>query len=274
MTEVVLDRNGVRYVANLADPLRIAIPLDFDGAQPNHFGAPRAHAAPLSQGRWVGEVLAGGTVNCAAISLVPHCNGTHTECVGHLTEDRVCINDVLCGGLHLARVVTVRPTRVDQTDETGDPLSAGDEWVITARAIASALEHGTSDAKALVIRSLPNDAGKLNRRYEGEAAAPYFTLEAAQLLVRAGIDHVVCDVPSLDRAHDQGRLQAHRAFFGLDAPSRRAADARRAHATVTELAWIAPTIRDGEYLLDLQIPAFMSEAAPSRPVLYPLRAHE
>jgi hypothetical protein len=60
-------------------------------------------------------------------------------------------------------------------------------------------------------------------------------------------------------------------FFGLPAGSRRAADAGRPQATVTELAFIAPTIRDGWYLLDLQIPPFLSDAAPSRPLLYPVR---
>jgi hypothetical protein len=28
---------------------------------------------------------------------------------------------------------------------------------------------------------------------------------------------------------------------------------------------------DGLYLLDLQVPAFATDAAPSRPVLYPIR---
>jgi hypothetical protein len=69
-------------------------------------------------------------------------------------------------------------------------------------------------------------------------------------------------------------LLAHRIFWGLDAPSRRAADARRPFGTVTELAWIAPTVPDGWYLLDLQIPAFVSDAAPSRPLLYALYPHD
>ncbi len=274
MTEVVLERAGQRYVADLGDPLPIAIPLDFDGAQPNHFDAPRARAAPLTHGHWVGDVLAGGTVNCAALALVPHCNGTHTECVGHITQDRVSVTSILRGGMHLARVVTVKPTRVDRTDETTDPLSARDEWVITAATLQSALDQLPGTSTGLILRTLPNDVHKLNRTYEGSAPAPYLTLEAAQLLAAEGIDHLVCDLPSLDRAHDEGRLQAHRAFWGLPAPSRRSDDARRGHATITELAWIAPTIRDGWYLLDLQMPAFVTDAAPSRPLLYPLRAHE
>lgn len=273
MTEVVLHRDGKPYSADLSDPLSIAIPLDFDGAQPTHFGAPPAHAAPLTHGRWIGEVLAGGSVNCAAIALVPHCNGTHTECVGHITEDRVAINDVLRGGLHLTRLVTVVPERRSDSSDTVDPAAEPNEWVVTGTALDRALRNCPGESTALVLRTQPNDAGKLTRSYEGAAPAPYLSVEAAQRLVLEKVEHIVTDLPSLDRAQDGGRLLAHRIFWGLEAPSRRVGDAARAQATITELAWIAPTIRDGWYLLDLQMPAFVSDAAPSRPLLYPLRPH-
>ena len=44
-----------------------------------------------------------------------------------------------------------------------------------------------------------------------------------------------------------------------------------ASALVTELAYVPDSVADGLYLLDLQVPAFGADAAPSRPVLYPLR---
>ena len=61
---------------------------------------------------------------------------------------------------------------------------------------------------------------------------------------------------------------AHRIFFGLPPSSQRASESQRPRATITELAWIAPAIADGLYVLDLQLPAFLSDAAPSRPLLY------
>ncbi|MEI6457721.1 MAG: cyclase family protein [Pseudomonadota bacterium] len=274
MTEVTLEYGGRRQTAQLDEPLSIAIPLQFDGAQPNHFGAPRAHASALKEGSWIGDVVAGGSVNCAQLTLVPHCNGTHTECVGHLTEDQVSLHDVLRGGLHLARLLTVTPTRAIDTTESLDPAGGPAEWVITGAALTTALAAWPGDSDALVIRTLPNDATKCHTTYAGAAPAPYLTAAAATQLVRAGVRHLVTDLPSLDRAHDGGRLLAHRIFWGLDAPSRRAADARRPFGTVTELAWIAPTVPDGWYLLDLQIPAFVSDAAPSRPLLYALYPHD
>ena len=274
MSEVRLSRDGRHYAADLSDPLSIAMPLDFDGAQPNHFGAPRAHATPLVSGAFVGDVRAGGSVNCERLALVPHCNGTHTECVGHLTSDRIAVHEVLRGGLQIARLISVRIEPAADSGETAAADAAAGEQVVTARALAAALERLPGESEALVVRTLPNDAGKLTRRYAGPAPAAYFTTEAAVLLARRNVQHLVVDLPSLDRAHDGGRLAAHRAFWGLPAESRRAHDATRREATITELAWIAPTVHDGWYMLDLQLPAFMSDAAPSRPLLYPVRPHD
>jgi len=273
VTELVLTTGGRRYAADLSDPLSIAVPVDFDGVQPNHFGARRAHARPLEAGGFVGDVRAGGSVNCEVLELTPHCNGTHTECVGHVTTDRISVHEVLRGGLYLARLVSVRAEPAP-AGESRDPDARADEPVVSRRALTEALRALPGASAALILRTLPNDAAKLGRTYLGDAPAPYLTPEAAALLVEDGVQHLVCDLPSIDRAMDHGRLAAHRVFWGLPAGAQRGHDARRREATITELAWIAPTIRDGWYVLDLQLPAFVSDAAPSRPLLYPARPHD
>jgi D-lyxose ketol-isomerase len=60
-------------------------------------------------------------------------------------------------------------------------------------------------------------------------------------------------------------------YWGLPPDVRDAHQARRGRALVTELAYVPDTSTDGLYLLDLQVPAFAADAAPSRPVLYPVR---
>ena len=42
--------------------------------------------------------------------------------------------------------------------------------------------------------------------------------------------------------------------------------------TITEMVFAGQQVKDGKYLLNLQIPPFVSDAAPSRPILY--SAHE
>ncbi len=272
MTVMHFEHDGRRLLADLADPLPIAIPLDFNGPQPAFMSVPRATAQAVVLQAVAGDTRTGGSCNCEQLTLVPHCNGTHTECVGHVTDERVSVAETLRGGVNLALLVSVRPQRATTTPESSDPPPAAADRVISAEALGAAIaKHPQLAPRALVVRTLPNSLERLSHEYSGPAPAPFLTREAAELLVERNIDHLVLDLPSADRAHDQGRLTAHRVFFGLPPGSRRAADARRANATITELAFIAPTIRDGFYLLELQIPAFMSDAAPSRPVLYPVR---
>ena len=44
----------------------------------------------------------------------------------------------------------------------------------------------------------------------------------------------------------------------------------RLDATITEMIFIDDIIPDGLYLLQIQIPALMLDASPSRPYIYPL----
>jgi kynurenine formamidase len=272
MTEMRFEAGGRRFWVDFARPVSIAIPLDFSGPQPACFGAPRAEASPLRAGSYVGDTRAGGSCNCELVTLAPHCNGTHTECVGHLTDERVAVSERLPGGLQLALVVTIAPVAATDATEDSEPSPQPGDRLVTASALDSACErHAGPRPGALVVRTL-RGGDVPQRAYEGPAPAPYLSRQAAAWLVERGIETLVLDLPSADRAADGGRLTAHRIFFGLPPGSRDAAAARRPRATITELAWVAPGIEDGWYILDLQIPPFLADAAPSRPLLYQVRA--
>ena len=272
MTVMHFEHDGRRLAADLADPLPIAVPLDFGGPQPGFHDAAPATSRALRTTGFVGDTREGGSCNCEQVSLVPHCNGTHTECLGHLTDDRISVAETLRGGMHLALLLSVQPVAADACDESSDPAPVPGDLLITAAALArAAAAHPGLAPQALVIRTLPNSVERMSHRYAGPAPAPFLSREAAGWLVDRGVQHLVLDVPSADRAQDDGRLTAHRVFFGLPPGARRASESSRPRTTITELAFIAPTIRDGWYLLDLQIPPFLSDAAPSRPLLYPVR---
>ena len=93
-----------------------------------------------------------------------------------------------------------------------------------------------------------------------------FLPEGIGWIVSRGVTSLVVDLPSLDRGDDPS-LAAHRAYWGLPAGGRRAAEASRANALVTELAYVPERMLDGLYLLELQVAPFASDAAPSRPVI-------
>jgi hypothetical protein len=83
---IVLGGREVRV--DLSQPVDLALPLDFRGPQPRHFGAPGASARPLEVGGFTGAVTHGASCNCEVITLTPHSNGTHTECVPQASSRR------------------------------------------------------------------------------------------------------------------------------------------------------------------------------------------
>jgi hypothetical protein len=230
----------------------ISIPLEFDAPQPTFFGASPAGAAVVSAGSFVGDVQRGGSCNCSTYTLTPHCNGTHTECVGHVTAERLSVRDLSSEHFSAALLVSIKPTTV-----------------ITRTALAEAVApHELHHYRALVVRTLPNTRDKLQRNYD-RAPAAYFDAESMHWIVGNGITALVVDLPSLDRGDDP-HLTAHRIFWGLPPGATTAAQATRPNATVTELAFIDDSIADGQYLLNLQVAPFAADAAPSRPILLPL----
>jgi arylformamidase len=255
---------------DLSRPIPIAIDLSFSADQPRHFGAPAAGTQPLAVPGFSGSVAQGASCNCNVITLIPHCNGTHTESVGHLTTEPLDAHRQVPLGLVPALLTSVEPVDTSSTVETTEPAPQPLDKLITR----GVLERGWPSMlpfqpRAMVIRTLPNDTDKVRRDYT-DTTPPYLSREAAEFLVVRGIEHLVVDLPSIDRSHDEGRLTAHRIFFGLPRGARALALAGRPQATVTELAYIPTAVADGPYLLEIQVPAIGGDAVPCRPLLYRL----
>ena len=89
--KITIQHLAASYVADSAAGTSIAIPLQFDGAQPNHFGANKASQEPLRLGGFVGKTELGGSCNVDTLQIVPHCNGTHTETISHIVNDDIWI---------------------------------------------------------------------------------------------------------------------------------------------------------------------------------------
>ncbi|MEO0972140.1 MAG: cyclase family protein [Pseudomonadota bacterium] len=268
---------GTRYLARLDQPARLHIPLHFanssqapDDGQPNHFGAPRAQAHALRSGEFTGDTRLGGSCNAETLELTPHCNGTHTECIGHLTETRHSVDDLLEDALIPAAVVSITPCSPAETQEQAVHPLADEDRLITADALTVGLA-GLPALPGLIVRTWPNDPDKRTRCYEGPSPAPFFTPAAAAYARQRGVRHLLVDSPSLDRAHDGGALGAHRAFWGMERDAATPATDRE-HCTVTEMIYVDDSVADGLYLLNLQIAPFATDASPARVIIYPLES--
>ena len=260
---------------DLAQPVSLAIALDFANGQPRHFGAPAATSRPFAVPGFEGAVERGASCNCQTLTLIPHCNGTHTECVGHLTREPMDAHRVVPLGLLPALLVSLEPAPARASGEGTEPVPQPTDLLITRQSLekswlaATPASGAPFQPRALVIRTLPNPVTKQHQDYSNQTP-PYLSREAAELLVERGIEHLVVDMPSIDRARDEGRLTAHRIFFGLPRGDTTLAHATRANATVTELAYLPDSLADGPYFLQLQVPALGGDAVPSRPLLYPI----
>jgi kynurenine formamidase len=271
MREIEFTTDGQRWRADLAAPADLAIALQFDGVQPRFFATEPARSAPLQAGGFTGDVRQGASCNCGVYSLAPHCHGTHTECAAHVTIGGESIAALMPPSLSLAALLTVRPVALGAMWNADVAHGSPSDAVVTRELLTEAAAPWLADPwMALVIRTLPNDPSKLQRVYAGACPAPYFLPDAMKWIVERGVTSLVVDLPSLDRAEDGGALAAHRIYWGLPPGECDPRLAERGRALVTELAYIPPSVPDGLHLLDLHVPAFGADAAPSRPVLYPV----
>jgi arylformamidase len=242
--------NETRYQVDFSHPLDISIPLRQGEKNVNCFYAPLAEFSPVRSGDFIGSVASGAPVNFYNVRFNPHGNGTHTECVGHIMPAGYTINQTLKKFNFIAKLVSLFPTRI----VTGDRL-------LQESQIREVLTE--KEAEALIIRTLPNDALKLRTNYSG-SNPPYLQPEAAAYIATCGVQHLLIDLPSVDREEDGGRLLAHRAFWKF--PER-----TRGACTISELIYVDNSIEDGMYLLNLQIASFELDVSPSKPVLYKLQ---
>lgn len=203
---------------------------------------------PVETENYVGSVQKGGSVNFRDIFFNPHGHGTHTECLGHITEEVYSVNDVLKDYFFEAKLISIEPARIQNRGV--------EDSVIQLDQIKA---HGKL-SEALVIRTLPNSDVKLTAQYSN-TNPPYIDAECAQYLIDNGVKHLLIDTPSVDREEDDGILAFHHAFW--EVPQK-----PNFERTITELVYVPNAVKDGDYILELQMAAFANDAAPSRPVLY------
>ncbi|KAF2516020.1 cyclase family protein [Flavobacterium foetidum] len=240
------------FEIDLSKPIDISIPLTNTDENPIAWYIEKPAIEPVVFGDWIGKVSEGkSSTNFNNIFFNPHGHGTHTECVGHITNDFYSINQSLKKFFFFAKLITVEPEKI------------GDDFVITKEQVSSLLNEKT---EALIIRTLPNSKEKKSRKYSN-TNPPYLSEEAAIFIRESEIQHLLIDLPSVDKEHDEGKLLAHKAFWNVKDTHNLNADARL-NATITEMIYVSDKIEDGDYILNLQIASFENDASPSKPILY------
>ncbi len=253
--KVQLQHNHNTYLADFNLPIDISIPLSNTDQNPIAWYLDKPMIEPVKSENWIGAVKNGSSTNFNTITVNPHAHGTHTECLGHITFDFYSINQALKKFFFIAELISVTPEKT------------GEDYVITKEIIEKAM---TSDAgvEALVIRTLPNSEEKKHKNYS-HTNPPFLSKEAALFIVLKNIQHLLIDLPSVDKEKDNGALAAHKAFWNIQDVKNIGENARLG-ATITEMIYVPEAIKDGTYLLNLQIASIENDASPSKPILYAL----
>lgn len=245
-----IEHEDKRYKVDLARPIDISYPLVPGAEVPKCFWAPNVSAEPVRANGFVGSTAEGGVVNFFDVRLNPHGNGTHTECVGHIAKVQHSVQESFNQFHFIAKLVSVTPRK----------LANGDQ-VIQEDQILDLLGEESYDA--LIIRTLPNALESKKIDYS-ESNPTYMDVACMSPIVTKGIQHLLIDLPSVDRESDEGKLAAHHAYW--DYPKN-----DHDKKTITELVYIDNVHVDGLYLLEMQLAPLVMDASPSRPVIYQLQ---
>ena len=244
------------FEVDLSKPIDISISLSNSDENPIAWYIEKPEIKPVVFGDWIGKVSEGkSSTNFNNIFFNPHGHGTHTECLGHITHDFYSINQSLKQFFFMAELISVQPE------------IQNDDLVITKNQIENSLK-GTSP-EAIVIRTLPNNSDKVTKKYS-HTNPPYLSEEAAIYIRESGIQHLLIDLPSVDKEYDEGKLLAHKAFWNVKNVIQLNADARL-NATITEMIFVNDKVKDGSYLLNLQIAPFENDASPSKPIIFEIK---
>jgi kynurenine formamidase len=241
--------NDIEYTCDLSKPIDISIPL----GNVKCFYATDFKKQPYVAGDFVGSVKKGAPVNFYDVELNPHGNGTHTECLGHITKKQECINDSLKKHHMMARLISV------------SLKAKGEDKIITLKNLKEACPAKLTEA--IIIRTRPNYKYKLTKDYSG-SNPPYLDKKAMSFLVKKGVKHLLIDLPSVDREEDKGKLASHHIFWNVK--DHKAIDSSRKDCTITELIYVPNEVEDGMYLLNIQVAPIKLDASPSKPVLFRL----
>ena len=244
------------FQIDLSKPIDISIPLTNTDENPIAWYLGKPLIEPVKVDDWVGKVSEGSSsTNFNNIFFNPHAHGTHTECLGHITRDFYSINQCLKQFFFTAELISITPETLNN------------DLVITKNQMETALNRKTPEA--IIIRTLPNLETKKSKKYSHTNPA-YLTEQAAIFISEIGIQHLLIDLPSVDREEDEGKLLAHKAFWNVKNVTTLNDDARL-DCTITEMIFVDSSVNDGSYILNLQIASFENDASPSKPILFEIK---
>lgn len=244
----ILELNSVHFTIDLQNKIPCFYSLIHGENNPRCFYLPYPSYEPFRIGSFVGSIDEGGAANCMVVTIAPHGAGTHTECIGHIAKGEYSISATLTDSFFLGYFSTI------------GVLSVGDDSIISQNEIQEILLSVPKGTTALAL----NVSGNFSGDNSGTNPA-YFLPETMEMIVKSGIEHLIVNIPSVDKEEDGGVLASHHTFWNY-----KRIGSPRFGATITELANFPTDLEVGCYIIEIQIAPIHSDASPSRIFLYPI----
>jgi kynurenine formamidase len=263
----VTDADGNTKQFRLGEPIPVSRPVVFQPKTKasNAFYLPVINWKTLELGdRFIGDVNRGGSCNVDILSYVPH-GITHIETAAHILSpgSQPCFVDEIPPG-HLSGIVYL----IDLTAPgPGAMPGAESGQQVSWKAVEEKLQQNKLPISMLAIKT---KASLLPAAYDF-SGKDFLSIspEAAK-----GIHHykypITClllDLPSIDPEADEGKLLAHRCYFGLPLSGHQGEDGEK--RALVELAWFAG-VEAGYYYADITPPRFRTNAVSTGIVFRPL----
>jgi arylformamidase len=257
---MILKLNNEEYI-DTAKPIDISLSLHDGKDAVLAWYCPPMKLTPVITDRFIGDVNLGGAVNFRNILMNPHGNGTHTECVGHISKEKYSINKCLKEFHFHGLVISVEPIEKTTSDQSLN------DFIITKGILEEACRPYIDELKTcqvLIVRTLPNTHVKLTKNYSNTNPI-YFEEDAIRYVNELDVKHLMVDLPSIDREEDEGELAGHHLFW--DYPANPQTD-----KTITELIFIPSNIDDKVYIVNILITSLENDASPSKIVLFEIQS--
>lgn len=244
----VKENNGATRRFSLGEPVRVSREVLFSPQPktPNAFYLPKASAKTVEfEGQFIGDVKRGGSCNVDILSYVPH-GITHLETSAH----------VLSPDSNPPTVKDIPPDRLSGVVYLVDLTALPEETkTIPWQAVQKKLAQNKLPVRMLALKTrsslLPQDYDFSGKDFLA------LSEDAAKGIHDYGIQCLLLDLPSIDPEHDEGKLLAHRAWFGLPRTGINAEDKEK--RALVELAWFGD-LEEGYYYAAITPPSFQANA--------------
>tara|TARA_B100001094_G_scaffold163170_1_gene157923 strand:+ start:750 stop:1517 length:768 start_codon:yes stop_codon:yes gene_type:complete len=247
--------NNKKFKVDLNDPIDLSLTSKVEKSFKAWY-VDEIKINPIKNNDFIGSVKDGGAVNFREILINPHGNMTHTESVGHISQEEVNVNKLLKTYNFMAQLITIKPQKI--TDKSKKNNKEDDE-IISLEQIENKI---LPNIQALIIRT-QNNYNELTDKNYNHTNWPFLAESSASYIRSKGVQHLLIDQPSIDKEFDEGKLLAHRAFWNYP-------NEIDLNKTITELIGIPDHVEDGRYLLNLILANIDNDAVPSRPIIYKL----